>query len=254
VSKQPANRHFRYVLVLTAASSLACIKILGLEDVEFRAPFLEAGVTPSMRDPRCPQGKGPDMVYVDAKNGSPAFCIDSSEVSTEQYRVFTAEGAPLTNDLDWCDAQSFCQWSGKKLCGKADGSSSSFVGGAPDNAWILACSAHGQKLYPYGSRFNEAACNIGANLETVFTRSSCLGGYPDIYDLGGNAEEWLDSCSTSDAGASSALCTTTFALAVERPSATALDRACTKAFEGQDTISAKRPTLGFRCCASPSSE
>jgi formylglycine-generating enzyme len=278
VSKQPAHRHFRYVLLLTAASSLACIKILGLEDVEFRAPFLEAGVTPSMRDPRCPQGKGPDMVYVDAKNGSPAFCIDSSEVSTEQYRAFTAEGAPLTKDarckwntaadgpsagtagripatdLDWCDAQSFCQWASKKLCGKADGSSSSFVGGAPDNAWILACSAHGQKLYPYGSRFSEAACNIGANLETVFTRSSCLGGYPGIYDLGGNAEEWLDSCNTSDAGASSALCTTTFALAVERPSATALDRACTKAFEGQDTISAKRPTLGFRCCASPSSD
>jgi formylglycine-generating enzyme len=270
---------YGYALALMAASSMACIKILGLEDVEFRAPFLEAGVTPTMRDPRCPQGKGPDMVYVDAKNGAPAFCIDSTEVSTEQYRAFSADGAPLTKDvrckwnteadgpfaetagstpatdLDWCDAQSFCQWSGKKLCGKADGTSSAFVGGAPENAWILACSAHGQKLYPYGARFNEAACNIGANLESVLTRSGCMGGYPGLYDMGGNAEEWLDSCSSApDGAASAALCTTTFALAVERPSATALERVCSKAFEGQDAIRAKRPTLGFRCCAIPSME
>jgi formylglycine-generating enzyme required for sulfatase activity len=268
--------HYRYALV--AASSIACVKLLGLEDVEFRAPFLEAGVAATMRDPRCPQGRGPDMVYVDAKNSLPAFCIDSSEVNAGQYRAFIADGAPLAKDarckwntgadgpstdvsdrlpatdVDWCDAQSFCQWSSKKLCGKADGTPSSFIGGAPDNAWILACSAHGQKLYPYGARFNESACNIGGNLEPVLTRSACLGGYPGIYDMGGNAEEWLDSCNATDGGASSALCTTTFALAVERPSATALDRVCNKAFEGQDAISAKRPTLGFRCCATPSSD
>jgi formylglycine-generating enzyme required for sulfatase activity len=164
----------------------------------------------------CPAGMQP----VDSD-----FCIDSTEVTVQAYALFTVANAltvpdagarcSYVNDLtpgalqgdvlepqvqiDWCDAFMYCQWAKKRLCGSRDG------GALPNgnqlsasNAWLAACSHDGTRAYAYGSVWDAGACNdngINGVVEPVATFPACVGGFPGIYDMTGNAREWIDSCS-----------------------------------------------------------
>ena len=81
------------------------------------------------------------------------------------------------------------------------------------SAWFLACS-HGaeQRAYPYGNTFETASCNgcayeatcgqVVYNLTTpVGSLASCAGGYPGLFDMSGNVEEWEDACTLSPGAA-----------------------------------------------------
>jgi formylglycine-generating enzyme required for sulfatase activity len=179
----------------------------------------------SLPDSGCPSQGGPGMVRV----GGPLnnFCIDSTEVTIGQYRTFLnatvndagpvpsvcawktsnapgvlgADELPQTG-VDWCDAYAFCQWAGKHLCGKVVNGKASGSVSVPEisdpsvSAWYIACSAQGQLKYPYGSVLKPGACNVlekdaGKTLP-VRQMTECQGGYPNIYDMLGNASEWFD--------------------------------------------------------------
>jgi sulfatase modifying factor 1 len=141
----------------------------------------------------CPHGRGPDMVKI---GGAVSFCIDSTEVTNRQYKVFLDDPgadlflqpevcrgmndgyAPTSSDggglnvttraehpvvnVDWCDAYAFCKWAGKRLCGSIAGGP--LVAGAAAvptiSQWAHACTGGGTYSYPYGLSFNPAACNI----------------------------------------------------------------------------------------------
>jgi len=95
--------------------------------------------------------------------------------------------------VSWCDADAYCQWAGKRLCGKHAGG---------ENEWQIACWGdytssypYGEQ-YPYGQGYEAGHCN-GSDTglgTTVPTRSlsSCRGAFPDLYDLSGNVAEWAD--------------------------------------------------------------
>jgi formylglycine-generating enzyme len=262
-----------FVTAMILISVAGCVTLLGVDDIGYRAPRLEAGVTPVTIDDRCPQGKGPVMLRVEKDMVNSSFCIDSTEVTVAQYREFAKSNAPLNADsrctwnnnadapsmgepaehpvtsIDFCDALAFCNWANKTLCGNTDGTPSPTYD-AGQSAWVLACSANGMRSYPYGSTgntFSDKACNIGTRVEAVKSRVSCQGGYAALYDMGGNAAEWINACeSRGDAGLS---CTTTYALGAGVPAAKPELRKCSAAFEGEDPIQIKRATLGFRCCA-----
>jgi sulfatase modifying factor 1 len=190
-----------------------------------------AGDGSSSGEAGCPSGKGPDMVQ------SGSLCIDSTEVSQHDYGVFfsaiggasgavtrppecawksnTATGCGNGDPfpvacVDWCDAVAYCAWAGKRLCGKVgDGAALAFplAGNRASSEWSFACSPTGN-TYPYGATYEDRACNTlyvdggvpPGGTVAVGSLSSCVGGLPGLFDMGGNVEEWLNSCETNDGG------------------------------------------------------
>jgi formylglycine-generating enzyme required for sulfatase activity len=196
-------------------------------------------------DEVCGKGlKGPTMVVIPVPDKS-SFCIDSTEVTSKQYRAFLQAAVPFsnqpsfcswndsydsywkppyttlpydappddfpTNSLDWCDARAYCAWAGKRLCGKIGGGHivdedpTSQVELHPlDEEWMYACSAGGTRTYPYGNVYDATACvtqgydgnpnfnYITDDLHPIREATRCVGGFPGLYDMGGNATEWID--------------------------------------------------------------
>jgi formylglycine-generating enzyme required for sulfatase activity len=124
------------------------------------------------------------------------YCIDTTEVTREQYQTWLASGAtakptsqisdcawndsylPSTdahNDwppvinikapvalIDWCDAYAYCIGVGKRLCGKIGGgpSSPNELSSQPNtNQWVNACSSHGVNDYATGDSYVIGTCN-----------------------------------------------------------------------------------------------
>ncbi len=188
---------------------------------------------------QCPTG----MVIAPAAGGG-AYCIDKYEVTYEDYTAFwnnnpVAKQAPectssnttftppknwplppgktnkypITN-VDWCDAYAYCNWAGKRLCGKVGGGAAVYTSFADhtQDQWYNGCSA-GANTYPYGSAFDKDLC-IGANwsfsgfsVDTypgtrtapTFPAQFCQGASPGLFDMSGNVAEWENSCAGSGA-------------------------------------------------------
>jgi len=173
--------------------------------------------------PNCPKdAAGPPMV------GVSDFCIDSTEISNEQYEKFRAAvqdaGKPLparcvwNTDLaalpwsnpsqknrpaavDFCDAYMYCSWANKHLCGGPKGASLS-SGGVNDpsqDLWFAACGGSGKTTYPYGNNYDPSICACefkkGTAPVDVGTLPQCVGGVNGLFDMSGNVWEWIDSCS-----------------------------------------------------------
>lgn len=202
---------------------------------------------------------GPSPMVAIATGG---FLIDTTEVTQASYAAFLADPkvtpvgqapecawntsfAPLAatfdpanapyhpvTGIDVCDAIAFCQWAGKSLCRPRPLGSQ---GAVLDTEWYFACTKGGTQEQPYG---DAGQCNTGTGaFSDVGSYKTCVGGFPGIFDMVGNAGEWVDSCETTDAGrrclvlggsatTSSAACWT-WGLASER-------------MAGAD--------FGFRCC------
>ncbi|MBV9946444.1 MAG: SUMF1/EgtB/PvdO family nonheme iron enzyme, partial [Myxococcales bacterium] len=166
-----------------------------------------------------------------------SFYVDSTEVTVGQYKQFLAatnngmdtggqppecawnttyqSPMPMNPDtfpmtfIDWCDARAFCQWADKHLCGKIGGGPVVFDenSDAGDPAfmpsvsqWFLACGGPGGSPHPSNADMCNSNGGFG-NLVPVGTMPGCEGYYPGLFDLEGNAAEWIDDCDgPADAG------------------------------------------------------
>jgi sulfatase modifying factor 1 len=223
----------------------------------------------------CPPSKGGPRLMPAGK-----FCVDESEVTNEQYRTFLdsvvrsdlklptecaakvgfiPESSPevLWNDqrpanfpvvnVDWCDAWAFCAWAGKHMCGKIGGGvlPMTQAGTASTSQWASACSREGTRLYPYGAA-GAGMCNtrkprMPIAFGAVKSYPGCEGGYPGVFDLVGNVEEWADACAPSSTkGGDCAVVGGAFAPESENPD-------CLSWFAGHRLDHYFR--RGFRCCA-----
>ncbi len=142
--------------------------------------------------PGCPACSGPPMISDTSPEGK--FRIDATEVTNAQYQAFLAAGvdpasqpaecswnselAPNTTTpssecttalfdpvnradypvvcVDWCDAQAYCKWAGKRLCQHPGGPT---LGGDVSFEWIYACTANQTLTFPYGNTYDPSACN-----------------------------------------------------------------------------------------------
>src|SRR5687768_8948875 len=134
-----------------------------------------AGAGGGMVEP-CPDEAGSPMVRVPLEAGG--FCIDAHETTRGEYMEFLEEGAAAPqqahcawnesfeptegqNDdvnlpvvgVDFCDAEAYCYWAGKRLCGKIGGGGTEFddYASAMESEWQAACSRAGTRLFPYGN-------------------------------------------------------------------------------------------------------
>lgn len=162
---------------------------------------------------------------------------------------------PVVN-VDWCDAKAFCKWAGKRLCGKIGGGTLFSTHQAADptmGEWVRACEGADGRNYPYGPSHQPETCNTKAALEDpkyledVANRPACQGGYPGVFDLGGNVEEWVDACD-ADTGRDD-LCTSAgpAAFTGDLPPD---DYTCPNSLYGSPRAHPFK-LRGFRCCADP---
>jgi formylglycine-generating enzyme len=190
----------------------------------YDGPVLEGG---SVVDSGfCSAKGGPTMVELSV--GGARFCIDSTEVTVAQYKVFldaldtgeqpdkptfcafntnyapNCSGAHATdpeqpvNCIDWCDAWAFCKWAGKRLCGKIGGGSNSTSdrNNPSKSQWFAACTRGGARTYAYGNDPVQGKCSELADKPAkVKSHAGCEGGYEGLFDVTGNVGEWEDSCS-----------------------------------------------------------
>jgi formylglycine-generating enzyme required for sulfatase activity len=113
--------------------------------------------------------------------------------------------------IDWCDAAAYCAWVGRRLCGAIGGGSlhepqlANPASSDPNKSqWQRACSMGGVKLFPYGDTYDKTKCNTQGNGPTdVGWYVDCVGGYPGLFDMSGNVQEWEDSCNNGAGEAAS---------------------------------------------------
>lgn len=197
------------------------------------------------------------------------YCIDETEVTSGQYATFLdrtdggssapvhpacavdvdrlpAEGWPSPPEwrslpvlsVSWCDAWSYCAAHGKRLCGRRGGGAlpSTETSNPAASEWYRACSKAGEKRLPYGNEPIVGEC--ATNREVRWVGEKCEGGYRGIFDMVGNAAEWIDVCSTFG---SLELCV----LQGGDPFESLADCKTVKLLGRH----AKNPVAGFRCCA-----
>jgi formylglycine-generating enzyme required for sulfatase activity len=139
----------------------------------------------------------------------PPICAWNDSYS-QGYGLLPADNLPAVL-MDWCDARAYCAWAGKRLCGKIGGghiplgSSPTFNPVDPlKEEWAYACTAGGTRVYPYGDVYEKTGCvTLDYASDPVYLDSEirlrpsreakkCQGGFPGLYDMGGNASEWVD--------------------------------------------------------------
>jgi formylglycine-generating enzyme required for sulfatase activity len=167
-----ARAHAQLSAVALALVGLAaCQLVAGIEDLvpapDAGSPAVDAAPAPTVAENGCPRGRGPDMARLGA------LCIDTTEVTREQYDEFLRDDAgaqppgctwnksfvpgektgtpPLclstfprapVGCVDFCDATMFCLWAKKELCGGPKGGTANFAdpGNPTTSAWALACN------------------------------------------------------------------------------------------------------------------
>lgn len=167
------------------------------------------------------------MVFVSV-GSSGGFCVDRIEVTNAHYQAFLddlarspstpvtaacgaddshvprsypppagAEALPVTF-VDYCDAEAYCAWSGKELCGDVRGAAldDADLHDAERDAWFIACGGPG-RTFPYGDAYEPSACN-GVDQGLLGPRSADAGGAclapSGALELSGNVWEWTRAC------------------------------------------------------------
>ena len=193
------------------------------------------------------------------------YCIDSTEVTRGDYAAFLAQvSAPAFGPecswkmelspavgasdqhpavlVDWCDADAYCRWAGKRLCGPRSAEPQTVETGGE---WLEAYGGEGS--FPYGAEYQPPRCNLAdyphadgiPKALPVHEPSNCSGAIAGLMNMSGNVAEWVDRCD-GYVGVEDA-CKTRGNSYVDGVLGT--NENCWL------TRDARMPSVGFRCCS-----
>ncbi len=208
----------------------------------------------------CPHpGQGPDMVRIGD------VCIDSTEVTCGQFGamlrstnvpvlVGTCAGTlppttlmlncptAVTGDLypqtciTTCEAELFCTWAGKHLCGARPGAPPVTPPTPLTSEWIHACTGGNNKAEPPPS-----GCNVMTSATAAIRQVKQCEGPAGVFDLIGNAMERTFIPST----------VTRYYTAGDSYFFKSSTAGNTCVNVDDDEASSRAADIGFRCCATP---
>ena len=132
----------------------------------------------------------------------PAYCAWNASFEPQADNTANDPNLPVVG-VDFCDARAYCEWAGKRLCGKIGGGATAFdaFDDSSESQWFAACTAGGTRFFPYGNEYDGSLCNgvdYGAGALIPVGTSECEGGYDGIFDMSGNAWEWENACDGAD--------------------------------------------------------
>jgi hypothetical protein len=169
----------------------------------------------------------PEMAYVPTSH----VCIDKYEASRGLGDMaVSAPGVMPWAEIGWEDAKLACMLAGKKLC--------------TEQEWDDACRGPDEFEYPYGDTYIEGYC-LGdlaspGSPQPTGSYPYCEGGYHGIFDIVGNAAEWVDEIFSDETGWH----------ALTRGGAARMGSP--RCDESRWLVPGWETTLiGFRCCMSP---
>jgi formylglycine-generating enzyme required for sulfatase activity len=196
--------------------------------------------------------KSDDTVLVNPDRWMETACLTTEE-SEDQYDPFN-DAKPI-RCVDWCEAEAFCRWNGKRLCYDAN-PNGVFEPVNKPREWPTACSGGSDPEFPFDVDTASRTCNFDQNEQGCIvtvdgttcgpweagSRDACRPSDELPLDLGGNVTEWIDLCER-EAG----------------PDAKCQHRGGSYA-SGQDGVTClarqalsrnlRSPMVGIRCCAS----
>ncbi len=213
MSETRANLGASVVALLTIGAS-SCASVIGLDELHRGAGGDDGGAATSSGAGASGAGTGVAAgapcsatratAGVHVTTGDGAYCVDSAEVTNDEYAAFlatrpggqslpdacngdnpdfrpkqgwpappSAGSAPVTW-VDWCDAYAFCAWAGESLCRCVDGVDGLFDANGDVAEWEDSCTGDG-------------------NHDTCPTR----GGAPDASSLACDARAQLPRDATS---------------------------------------------------------
>lgn len=144
--------------------------------------------------------------------------------------------------VDHCDAEAYCAWAGKRLCGAPTGGpvTATMLGDASTDGWFAVCTAGGQLDFPYGDVYQAGVCSDDPRRDVGSSPgcTSAVPGYTGVFDMIGGVGEWIDAC-VPGSGAT--------------PDADSCRTRGTSASEPCRAMRTMRrdSQAGFRCCAAP---
>ena len=159
-----------------------------------------------VQDPSCAEDEHPyHLVYLST------YQVDRTEVTAHQYGSCVAQGecSPAGSDspgctalkpglgdhpancITWPQANTYCEWTGKRLCTEAEWEKAA-RGGCEQNGGPLQCKAQSRK-YPWGNA--EPTCDLavigacGTETQPVCSRSPAGDSPYGLCDMSGNVWE-----------------------------------------------------------------
>ncbi|MFT3924000.1 MAG: SUMF1/EgtB/PvdO family nonheme iron enzyme [Myxococcales bacterium] len=204
-------------------------------------------------DPKAAQPRwDPDFCPWKVSASNPA--VDPDDACAEEAE---ATGTPAfvadrpIRCVDWCDAEAYCRWAGKRLCFD----NSQYGTQIPRNMareWTFACNNGETTQYPWGTDYAGNICNADQSSESTVAveRGVTNSGWNvdcvnerGARDLLGNVAEWTYGCNITVPEGNGVRPCLTKGGSYDDPLMACVDELTLP----NDTRS---PQVGFRCCAS----
>lgn len=183
----------RMVEIPTSQGSTYCMDSTEVTQGQYLR-FLDASPAQDERywPPICAKFRKIDFDPVQLTNDQGQGC------NQDVYNPAQTPDAPV-RCVDWCDAQAYCAWAGKRLCGKIGGGFVSDLDQAKNadaSMWYRACTQGGTTPYALGNDDKIELCSLSTPKIQLGANSTCHGTvapYDQIFDLEGAIVEWEDA-------------------------------------------------------------